>query len=992
MRNKNTVIALISIFALICAWNLWETWSRFSIESELSKLSLPEQEKKLNDAAYQARYENKKGRSFSLGLDLQGGIFVQMEVGVEDILRQYAKNKDAEFDKALELALVKKKTSTASLVNLFAEALKENAGSGKVPALSKYFTNKDLDIAYNTTDDKVIEILNERAQGAVKNTYEKIRTRVDQFGVASPNLQMDEASGKILLELPGLKESDSARVYQLLRSTARLEFWETVPFQRAQSFLMEVAREVAVIEKAKTVGGDSAKTDSTPKANVVPAPKLTDSLAIRDSIRKADSMALAKAKQDSVDANSNPFLTKLITKGEDIQINPDYPVVGYVRKGDTSTINAWLRNPRVKEKLRNQIKFLYSAKPENTKLNAYALYAIATNAQGTPLLDGSVITDARRDYSTSGGIRPEVSMSMNSKGASDWARITGNHIGQCIAIVMDDLVYSAPVVQGQIPNGFSQITGNFSDEEALLLANLLKAGSLPVRAKIIGIDAIGPSLGAQNLSKGLLSFVIAFVVTVGFLAFYYTGAGMIANLAMLFNLFFLLGVSAALNVVMTLPGIAAIVLTMGMAVDANVLIFERIREEQAMGKSLKAGIQAGFKNAFSSVMDSNITTFLTGVVLFSFGVGPIRGFAVTLMIGIITSLICGLLITRIFLEFYANRGNESLRFGNNFSNRLFQTVDLKMTERKRLFYMISGVAMVLSIVAFVTFGFKTGVDFKGGYQFNVATAQNVDPETVRKPLSEAFGNNAPIIKTVGTGNELMITTSYQPEGAKDEQQAMATVEKILLDNISKLVPGSKPNVVKRTAVGPNVADDVRRSAIWSVVFSLLVIFAYILIRFRRWQFSVGAIAALFHDTILVLGVFALLGSFDGLPFSAEIDQTFIAAILTIIGYSINDTVVVYDRIRENLTEMKTSDLPTVFNTSLNQTFKRTLVTSFTTIVTTLILFFVGGEVTKGFMLAMFIGIVTGTYSSIFVASSIALDLDAATGGQKPAPATAEAKA
>jgi SecD/SecF fusion protein len=981
MRNKNTVITLIVIFGAICAWNLWETWNRFSIESELSKLSIPQQEKKLADPAFKQRYENKRNRSFSLGLDLQGGIFVQMEVGVEDILRQYATFKDPNFESALTLALTKKKESSESLVNLFVLSLKELAGTSAPPKLTKYFTNKDIDVKYNATDEEVVAILNDRAESAVKNTYEKIRTRVDQFGVSSPNLQMDQRTGKILLELPGLKESDSSRVYTLLRSTAKLEFWKTIGAEKSNVYLTDIIREVQIIEgvKKEEVVDSSAASDSADG-------KTGDSLNAKIDSPGVDTTAAGKSAAE--DAKNNPFVAKIIPVPQD-QRSANSPLIGYVRVGDTAQMNAWLRNPKVKEHLRNQIKFLYSAKPEDKETGALGMYAIETTVSNKPILDGSVITDARREFNQMAANRPEVAMSMSTKGAQEWARITGNNVGSCIAIVMDDLVYSAPVVQGQIPNGHSQISGSFTDDEALLLANLLKAGSLPVRAKIIGIESIGPTMGSENLSKGMLSFLIAFVVTIGFLAFYYTGAGLIANVAMICNLFFLLGVSAALGVVMTLPGIAAIVLTMGMAVDTNVLIFERIREEQALGKSLKAGIQAGFKNAFSSVMDSNITTFLTGVVLFAFGVGPIRGFAVTLMIGIITSLICGLLITRLFLEMYANRGNESLRFGNNFTSKLFANVDLKMTKRKRGFYILSGVMITLCIISFATFGFKTGVDFQGGYQFKVSMAKSINPETIRQPLTGAFNNNSPIIKTVGTSNDLMITTSYAPPGLSDQQQEMIAIEKLLTTTIGGIHPDSKPTIAKRTAVGPNVADDIKRSALWSVVFSLLVIFAYILIRFRKWQFSAGAIVSLFHDTILVLGVFSLLGHFESLPFSAEIDQTFIAALLTIIGYSINDTVVVYDRIRENMTEMKTSDLGKIFDHSLNQTFKRTMVTSFTTIITTLILFFVGGEVTKGFMLAMFVGIVTGTYSSVFVASPIALDLDAMS--KKPAPETSEAK-
>ncbi|MCL4137432.1 UNVERIFIED_CONTAM: hypothetical protein GTU68_064373 [Idotea baltica] len=568
-------------------------------------------------------------------------------------------------------------------------------------------------------------------------------------------------------------------------------------------------------------------------------------------------------------------------------------------------------------------------------------------------------------------------MRMNAEGTKEWGRITQANVGKHVAVLLDNFVYSYPVVNEAITGGSSQISGDFEIDEAKDLANVLKAGQLPVPARIEGEETVGPTLGEDNINSGISAFIAAFILTLIFMALYYAKSGFVANVALFANLIFILGCSAAFTIVLTLPGIAAVVLTVGMAVDANVLIFERIREELKKDKTLKASIKAGFSNAFSSVMDANITTFLTGVVLFAFGVGPIKGFAVSLMIGIITSLISALVITRLILDYYADKGKDSMNFGFDWSIALFDKLKLNMIARKKTFYMVSMVLIGLSFASFAINQFKTGVDFKGGRQFvvefkdasgNDADLTSAEVESVRNSLTSAFDNDAPVIKTLSSNNQLMITTSYLVTDREATTKVTDLMTKNLKENLKYV-----PEVISTSDVGPTVANDIQTAALKSVIFSLLIIFFYILVRFRKWQYSAGAIAAVFHDVVIVLGIFSFLSIFD-LPFSVEINQALIAAILTIIGYSINDTVVVFDRIRENIGEMKASKLSNIYNISIDQTISRTLITSVTTFMTAFILFMFGGDVIKGFVFAIMIGIIVGTYSSIFVASPISLDL------------------
>lgn len=1047
MRNKATVTALLVIFTLICGFNLFYTYQAFDYESGMG-------EKDMATLLQDESYKTAKRNAFSLGLDLQGGLFITMEVGVEDILRKYAGSSiDATFEEALAAALKDKLTSDRTLSELFAEELrrvyleKNNTPQAqKIVAdgylLRNYFTSPDQGIDFNSTDDEILEKLNKDTKDAIDNTFTIIRTRVDQFGVASPNIQQEQGTGRIILELPGVQ--DTARVYRLLSNTAKLEFRETHKRGEIASVVERIDAKVkqlkglsggsdegdgdqgnveAPAEEENVVEGDDPNAvamdpavEGDPAAEEAPSvdpdpavdPPATDPTDLLNALAGNDPVAADTNETAGVDTSVASALADTAGLSDDekiarfkeerpflglfdvtVPVYTDRPVVGYSMALDTAEINGWLRHPRIKDIVPLDMKFLWEAKSTVQNANGMdliGLIAIKTNKNDAAPLEGDVITEAYQDYE-SGSIEPAVFMNMNNEGAKDWANLTKNNKGRSIAIVMDDLVYSYPNVNGMITGGRSQISGSFTVEEAKDLANLLKAGALPVRAEILGNNQIGPTLGEENLQSGLWSFLIAFLITIGFMAFYYSKSGLVANVALIVNLFYILGVSAAFNIVFTLPGLAAVVLTMGMAVDANVLIFERIREEQLAGKSFKAAIQAGFKNAFSSVMDANITTFLTGLILFTFGLGPIKGFAVSLMIGIVTSLISALFITRLILDYFEKRGKGSITFGTKLTLTAFSKANLGMTRRRKTFYMVSGILVALSLVTIFTNGFRTGVDFKGGRQYKIAFNQEISPESIRQPLTDAFEGETPLIRSIGGSDQLLITTSYKYESNDASQE----IKDKIVAAIEGVAPGSNPDFKETMFVGPTVADDIKTSAIWSVGFSLLIIFLYILIRFRGVRFSMGAIAALFHDVIIVLGIFSIVGTLDILPFPLELDQAFIAAILTIIGYSINDTVVVFDRIRENFGEMKSSDSKDVFDTSINQTISRTLITSFTTLLTILILLMFAGDVIRPFMFALFVGIIVGTYSSIFVASPIALDLEAATTRKKPEPKGGKSK-
>ncbi len=926
MRNKNTVIALLIIFIGICAYNLYWTYVQFNYEGQISSLqerveqkdslAIRELDARLEDNDFQETYQKSIDNSFTLGLDLQGGMFVTLEVGVDDVVRQLAgsNGEDSSFVRALACANERQESAQENFVPLFVDCFREIAPNQSLGAI---FASPERQISISTADEQVIEMLNLEAQSAVERTFNIIRTRIDQFGVASPNMQLQEGTGRILLELPGVKEPE--RVRRLLRSTAKLEFWTThnmVDGYRVLFQANEKLKSIYGIVDEDSISADSSLVNDLASDSTLLAEADTDTSAsdtssftsFTEEDAEEDLTELSDAERDEQLADfkrKNPLFGVLqLFDPSQQDPNNTWPVVGLANENDTSQINQYLAMDEIKVLIPDDMRFAWSYKSREDNERLYELITLKS-----PVLGGEVVTDARQDFDQQG--KAEVSMGMNVEGAKDWATITENNVNRHVAIVLDNLVYSFPVINQRIGGGQSSIAGNFTIDEAKDLANVLKAGQLPVPARIEGEDVVGPTLGEENIQRGWKSFIMAFVVTLIFMAFYYARAGFVANLALIANLIFILGCSAAFTIVLTVPGIAAVVLTVGMAVDANVLIFERIREEMAKGKTLKASIKSGFSNAFSSVMDANITTFLTGVVLYAFGIGPVRGFAVSLMIGIITSLISALIITRLILDYYANKGKNSISFGYPFTTGLFDKIKMNMVGRRKTFYTISGALVILFILSFLGLGFKTGVDFQGGRQFVVAFFENEqaaplsssDVEQIRKDLTASFESDAPIIKTLSSSNQLMITSSYKVA----DREATEEVQNILMDGLNKNYSQFDKRVISSSDVGPTVASDIRQAAFLAVLFSLIIIFFYILLRFRKWQYSLGAIIAIFHDVIIVLGVFSLLGQLD-LPFSVEINQTLIAALLTIIGYSINDTVVVFDRIRENIGEMKSNSL------------------------------------------------------------------------------------
>jgi SecD/SecF fusion protein len=1008
MRNKTTIVVLLAVFSVICLMNLFFTYRSFSMDGQL-KNSNPEQEAALrNDKSFMASYEQAQRNAFSLGLDLQGGLFLTMEVGVENVLREYAGiAADEEFNEALKRAIKEKETSQSNLVDLFTAQLtavyKEKTkivpqkASGESLLLARYFGSQARSISSTATDEEIIARLKSDTESAVQNAYTIIRSRVDQFGVASPNLNLDANTGRIYLELPGVK--DPNRVKRLLGGSAKLEFRETWTYAEAFPVLdridaaykrKQVLDGIVSGDSTATAVSDTTAPDSGTAA--VPAPdsaNATAPVAVVDSDSVATSATAdvfgAKSDSDSISNDSLQGMDAEQRKAYARKNNPfralfnlEFPLdgrsalVGVANLTDTATINKLLADEDIRAVIPIDMKFLWEAKPNEGRKDfedQLGLVAIKTNRDNKAPLEGDVIVEARQNFEP-GTTSAMVAMNMNSEGGKIWSRITRDNVGKNVAIVLDDYVQSYPTVQGMISGGRSTISGNFSVEEAKDLANLLQAGALPVKVRILGDSVVGPSLGAENLTSGMISFLVAFLSVIVFMAIYYGSSGVVASVALVINLLFLLAVSAALNVVFTLPGLAAVVLTMGMAVDANVLIFERIREEQAKGKGYKASIQAGFANAFSSIMDSNITTFLTGLILFSFGIGPIRGFAVALMIGIVTSLIAALFVTRLIIEYFTDGSKENIQFSTGISRRAFN-FDVKMTQRKKLFYGFSIVLSGLSLISIFALGFRTGVDFKGGRQIKVAFTQEVGASDVRAGLTAAYENENPLVREIaGAEPMLLITTSYKIGSDIPNEE----IEQLTLKALEAAKPGSQPHIVESTVVGPTVASDIKISAVYSVIFSLIAIFLYILFRFRRLPFGVGAVSSLFHDVIVAMGMFSFFGVMDIFPFALEVDQAFIAACLTIIGYSINDTVIVFDRIRENLVEMKSATLGEIFNTSINQTLARTIVTSGTTLLTVVVLLLFGGDGIRGFMFALFIGIGVGTYSSIFVASPIAFDM------------------
>jgi SecD/SecF fusion protein len=913
-----------------------------------------------------------------LGLDLKGGINVLLEVSVKDILIGLAdESQNAIFRKALDETTKAQADSQDSFIDIFFDEFKK-VSNGKVKLNDPYVFGTralvDGKKINELSDADVESVIRAEVDGAIDQAFIVIKTRIDQFGVAQPKIQKVEGSDRIIVELPGAKNVE--RIKKLLQNTAKLEFWFAAPSRGLQNYVQQVNAKLKEEQDAA-----KPKEEEKPKEEVVAPADTTDGSVVDVNALTTDEDAAAEKTPEEL-AAENPFF-RIFTP------TLQGPILGYTGSRNLKEV-LHILNERadlrtlLPEGYQN-VKFLAGKTDENT--GSVAIYSIASNRAGEAPLDGDVITNANNSFSQNGS--PTVSMQMDNLGASKWEEMTGeafNTKGN-IAIVLDNTVYSAPgVTTGAIAGGRSEISGNFTVEEAKDLANVLKAGKLPAPARIVQSDIVGPSLGQEAIDSGMMSFGIALFIVLLWIIFYYGKAGLFADGALLLNLVFIFGVLASFaGATLTLPGIAGIVLTIGMSVDANVLIFERIREELAKGKGQKDAIKDGFSNALSSILDANITTGLTGIILLFFGSGPVKGFATTLLIGIATSLFSAIFITRLFIDWYINRGNK-LDFATSITKNWFKGVKVDFLAKRKIAYAISALIIAGGIYSLATIGLNKGVDFTGGRTYTVHFENATNPEEVRVALKDVFkiGNVSipPEVKTSGRASRLKITTKYKIES--EDTTVDAEIEGLLFNGLQKFLPDGFTKkefvnnddtktigIMEATKVGPTIADDLQRNSFWAVFGSLFVVFLYILLRFRKWQFSLGAVIAVFHDVLIVLGLFSILWKYVG--FNMEVNQAFIAAALTVIGYSLNDTVVIFDRIRENLGLMSNSKLYDVVNDSLSSTLSRTLNTSITTLLVLLAIFFFGGDSIKGFIFALLVGVVVGTYSSLFVASPIMYD-------------------
>ncbi|MDE5423875.1 protein translocase subunit SecDF [Ancylomarina sp. DW003] len=977
MRNKGAIRLLAIVFALVSLYQLTFTYVTKKVEKDARLFGAGDIKKEQTyldsirgEKVYSFlglrgyTYKECKELEMNLGLDLKGGMNVTMEVSVVDIIKAMANNsKDETFVAAIAKAKQLQANSQDDFVTLFGKAFSEINPSAQLSSPDIFGTLELKDkIAFGATNDEVLEVLKTETESAIDNTFNILRSRIDRFGVAQPNIQKADVSGRIIIELPGIK--DAARVRKLLQGTASLEFWETFTFSEVGGHLNAVNTKLAEINAASDVYEDEKVEEVKKEA------KADEDVALLDKIEGEPQDSLSNAKDI---AKKYPLFSVL---------NPNQgrggsslAVVGYSHIKDTARVNNIFAMPAVKSILPRNLKLLWDVKSMDKGGNFFELYAIkVTSRDGKAPLDGDVVTSAREeiDQQTASA---EVSMSMNGEGAKIWARMTKDNLQRAIAIVLDGYVYSAPTVQSEIKGGSSSISGGFTIAEAKDLANILKSGKLPAPAHIIADEVVGPSLGQESIEKGMWSFIIAFLLILVYMFFFYSkGAGLTANVALITNLFFIFGVLASLGAVLTLPGIAGIVLTIGMSVDANVLIFERIQEEMKSGKGLGLAISDGYKNAYSAIIDGNLTTLLTGIILYIFGEGPIKGFATTLVIGIISSLFAAIFITRLFFEGRLKR-KSNITFTTKLTDNWLRNTAITFIQKRKVFYVISAIAIVVSIGSLSTRGLNQGIDFKGGRTYVVAFDQPVVVGEISKSLDAVYGH-APEVKTFGGNNQVKISTKYKidEEGIEIDDE----VEAKLFEGLKQYLPTGttlesflENNRKMSQKVGPTIADDIRQSAVLSILFALIVIFLYIMVRFSNWQYGLGAVAALTHDTIIVLGIFSI---FKGLlPFSLEIDQAFIAAILTVVGYSINDTVVVFDRIREYLGLHPKRDPEGVIDSALNSTLRRTFSTSLSTLVVLLAIFFFGGTSIQGFTFALIVGVVVGTYSSLFIATPIAYD-------------------
>ncbi len=1004
MRTKGAIWTLAIAFAIACIYQLWFTFKTNQVRKDAKEYAQNDPVKEeyyldsiASEDVYNFLFGLKKytyrecqEREINLGLDLRGGMNVILEVSVADVIRSLSNySDDTTFNKAIVLAKRWQLETNEDFVTLFGRAFERIDPNARLAALFLYSLRDRID--YNSENEDVLDIIREETDDAIDNSYNIIRTRIDHFGVVQPNVQKLEGGERILVELPGVEEKD--RVRKLLQGTANLEFWTTYENSEVYQNLLDANKTVKeYLDAQKEIKEESIEetAESEPPVLLSELEEISEGEAgaeeegeedipsLISQIEEADSAAIDSLQQRSIFEDFPLFEMLIPYVTRDQQLIPGCRI-GRAHYRDTSKINFYMKMAMEKGIFPQNFKYFWSAKPvedpdTRKPTDIFVMHAIEVRTRdGRAPLNGDVITSARESFDDIRGTS-EVIMTMNSEGTKEWARITADNVGRVIAVSMDNLVFSDPRVSEEINTGSSRITG-VTVKEAQDLANLLKSGTLPAPCKIVQEELIGPSLGKDSIRSGLNSFIIAFVVILAYMVFYYSRrAGIVADIALLANMFFIIGVLASLQAALTLPGIAGIVLTIGMSVDANVLIYERIREEIAAGKGIKLAIADGYRNAYSAIFDANFTTGITGVILLLVGTGPIKGFATTLVIGICTSLFSAIFITRLIFEMYLSKTSR-ITFATNLTQGAFKNLKINFIGNRKPYYIISAILIIVGVGSLIYRGLDAGVDFTGGRNYILQLDKPVNNTEVAASLENTLGERPKVI-SFGSQDKIRISTQYkinEDDPAIDEEIQAKLYEglKPMLGEDVTLEDFNTKNWLGTQKVGPTIADDIKRQAVVAIFFALVFMFLYILFRFRNWQFGLGAVAALVHDSLLILGLFSLF--YGAMPFSLEIDQAFIAAILTVVGYSVNDTVVVFDRIREYLREFRKREIAEIMNMALNSTISRTFNTSMSTFIVLLTIFIFGGESIKGFTFALLIGVVVGTYSSLFIATPLVFD-------------------
>ena len=1002
MQNKGVIKLLAVLLAIACVYQLSFSFATRRVEKKAAEYAATypvelqdKMEQQYLDSIQNLpvyslgivdyTYKECQEKEINLGLDLKGGMNVMLEVQQGDVLKSLSDDsQDPKFLEALTLTSEQTRDG-GDYIAVFAKNYAQV--SGGQPLALIFNTPSMKQINANSTDEEVLKVLRAESDDAIAASYDILRSRIDRFGVTSPNIQRLPNSNRILVELPGVKEPE--RVRKLLQGSASLEFWETYStnelmgaLEQADALLRNIkSSEAAPVEEAEEVAEEAAPAEDN--ALVAEVAEQTSEAAVATE-------AMSFEEQEKM----NPLFVRLFPGA--VYADANNPIIGYATSTDTTIVNKYLAMPQIKALFPRDVRFMWSVKPYENKRAAaegvadpfdgkFELFAVKVNTfDGKAPLDGSVVVDATADYARQGA-DAEVSMTMNSEGMQKWAQLTGQNIGRAIAIALDGYIYSAPNVLSAIDGGQSRITGNFTINEAKDLANVLKSGKVRAPSRIIQDTVVGPSLGQESINAGMFSFIIAFVLVLIYMGVFYSTGGWISCIALVTNLFLLMGVLVSFGAVLTLPGIAGIVLTMGMAVDANVIIYERIKEELRAGKGLAMAIKDGYSNAYSAIVDGQLTTMITGIVLFIFGNGPVQGFATTLIIGIITSVFTSIYITRLIIDARVNKG-KNIKFSFKWSENMLANTNFDFIGKRKIAYIVSGTLLLLSVASFAIRGFNMGVEFTGGRAYVVRFDQNVSADDVRSALENAFPGDASNVslevKQYGDENQMRIVTQYKFDDTSEE--ATAEVDQLLYNNLKGLysyditlegftsTQNDQNGIISADKIGPSIARDMTRSAIMAVIFSLIAIALYIILRFKKWQWGLGAVVSLTHNALLVMGIFSLL--YGLMPFALEVNQSFIAAILTIIGYSINDTVVIFDRIREYQVLYPKREIGENINKAINSTLSRTLNTSGTTFVTLLAIFLFGGETIRGFVFALMFGIIVGTYSSVFVATPVAYEM------------------